>query len=333
MDSITQLALGAAVGESVLGRRVGRRAMIWGAICGTLPDLDVVFHFSDAIEHYAFHRSLSHSLFTLTLLAPFIVWLIVKIHAQTAHYYAHWLLLVLLTFYSHVLLDSLTVFGTQIFWPFGANPVTWGTIFIIDPLYTLPLLVGVILTLWSFRTGHVKHYWNTIGLLVSSSYLLWTIGAKMHVNDIAQQALVQQDVANQRYITMPTPFNTLLWRVVVVDNKSYKVGLYSVLDKNTAIQFTTYPRNLDLLEGLQNHAPVQKLRWFSKGFYTVTRQNKNIIMVELRAGFEPYYEFRFKVGEMANPHPVAVQSERLPIEREWSRLPWLWRRIFRQNAT
>ena len=44
MDTITQMALGAAVGEAVLGRKMGGRAMLWGAALGTLPDLDIIIN-------------------------------------------------------------------------------------------------------------------------------------------------------------------------------------------------------------------------------------------------------------------------------------------------
>ena len=127
MDSLTQLALGAAVGEATAGRQVGRRALLWGAIAGTIPDLDVFIPLGDAVSDFTYHRSFSHSLFVLAALTPFIVWLILKIHPGTAAYRKRWYLLVYSVFATHVLLDSCTVYGTQIFWPFITTPMTWST--------------------------------------------------------------------------------------------------------------------------------------------------------------------------------------------------------------
>lgn len=71
MDSLTQIVLGAAVGEAVLGRKVGNRAMLWGGICGTIPDLDVFANaVSDPMSALAYHRAFTHSLLFAVLMAP-----------------------------------------------------------------------------------------------------------------------------------------------------------------------------------------------------------------------------------------------------------------------
>ena len=73
MDSVTQLVLGAAVGEATLGRRVGSRAKLWGAVCGTIPDLDVFIPLGDPVRDFTYHRSFSHSLIVLAALTPLVV--------------------------------------------------------------------------------------------------------------------------------------------------------------------------------------------------------------------------------------------------------------------
>ncbi|MDH3386811.1 MAG: metal-dependent hydrolase, partial [Gammaproteobacteria bacterium] len=108
MDSLTQLALGAAVGEATLGRKIGNRAIIWGAIAGTLPDLDVFVPLGDAVRDFTYHRSASHSLFVLALLTPLMAFLITRIHPDTRQHFKRWMLAIYLVFSTHVLLDSLT---------------------------------------------------------------------------------------------------------------------------------------------------------------------------------------------------------------------------------
>lgn len=80
MDTVTQIALGAAVGEAVLGRQAGRKAMLWGGVCGLFPDLDILVPLGDAVRTFTYHRGPSHSLFVLAALTPIFVHVIRKIH-------------------------------------------------------------------------------------------------------------------------------------------------------------------------------------------------------------------------------------------------------------
>ena len=332
MDSITQLALGAAVGETVAGRQVGRRALLWGAIAGTIPDLDVFISFGDAVADFTYHRSFSHSLFVLAALTPIIVWLILKAHPGTAEHRRRWYVLVYLVFATHVLLDSFTVYGTQIFWPIVTTPMTWSTIFIIDPLYTLPLLIGITAALVVSRRYTWGHTANTIGLTLSTIYLTWTLGAKLHVEQVANRSLQQQNIDGGRVLTTPSPFNSLLWRILAVDNDHYYEGFYSVLDDKTTIEFERYPRSPAYLAPLSQSWPVQRLQWFTKGFYSVSLNHGDIVVTDLRMGFEPEYVFSFRVGEMSNPHPRPAPVVQLPGIRNFERLNWVWERIWNREA-
>ncbi len=294
MDSITQLALGAAVGEATAGKQVGRRALLWGAICGTLPDLDVFIPLGDAVRDFTYHRSFSHSLFVLAALTPLLVWLILKLHPNTREHKRRWFALVYLVFATHVLLDSFTVYGTQIFWPLVTTPMTWSSIFIIDPLYTLPLLIGIIAALIAGRRWSWGYTINTIGLMLSTGYLVWTLGAKWHVENVVRNAIAGQNITNVKVLTTPTPFNSLLWRVLMVDDTNYYEGFYSVLDKDKTIRFEPYLRSLDLVKPLTDSWPMQRLQWFTKDFYAAGVVNNSIIITDLRMGTEPEYVFGFQ---------------------------------------
>ena len=176
MDSLTQLTLGAAVSEAMIGKHSGRKAAAWGAVLGTFPDLDVFIPMGDPISDFIYHRSFSHSFLFLGIMAPVFAWLICKCHKGEQSLRKRWLWVVLAVFYTHILLDSATVYGTQIFWPFTSYPVSIGSIFIVDPLYTLPLLTGGLIYLIK------RHSWayqaNSLGLILSSSYLIWSLENK-----------------------------------------------------------------------------------------------------------------------------------------------------------
>jgi membrane-bound metal-dependent hydrolase YbcI (DUF457 family) len=109
MDSLTQIVLGAAVGELLLGRRLGNKAMLLGAIGGTLPDLDVIYNFfdDDPIAHLKVHRAYSHSLFTHIVLAWPLAWLSVRWRKLRDITFGRWYLFWFLALFTHALLHHL----------------------------------------------------------------------------------------------------------------------------------------------------------------------------------------------------------------------------------
>ena len=235
MDTVTQMALGAAVGESVMKNRVGRKASLWGAICGTLPDLDVFIPLGDPVSDFTYHRAASHAFFYMTLVTPFFVWLIMRLHPKTRELRWRWILLVWFVFITHALLDSFTVYGTQIFLPFSNFPVGWSTIFVIDPLYTLPLLIGLLSFFFLRRKPTLANQLNTTGLILSTLYLAWSVTAHTHVSRLARESLLKQNIVSSQQITGPAPFNTLLWRTVAMTDSGYAEGFYSILDETRSV--------------------------------------------------------------------------------------------------
>jgi inner membrane protein len=332
MDSVTQFVLGAAVGEAVLGRKIGNKAALWGGIAATLPDLDVFIPLGGVVEDFTYHRSASHSLFILAILTPLMVWLINKIHPALREFKARWMLMIYLAFATHVLLDSFTAYGTQIFWPVSTTPVSWSTVFIIDPLYTLPLLIGVIAALVMTREATRGHLLNRFGLVVSSMYLCWTVVAKVIVEQHFADELQAQSINYQKIFTIPAPFNSLLWRAVVIDETGYYEAYYSVFDSDGQIRFRHYASNNELLDGIEDYWPVQRLQWFSRGFYSVSLRQSDIVISDLRMGVEPDYVFQFKVGELSNPHAKPLPPRRIPVSRDFGILRPMWQRIWNQSV-
>ncbi len=330
MDSVTQIALGAAIGELVLGRKVGWRAALAGGICGTLPDLDVFIPLGDPVSDFTYHRGASHSLFVLSLAAPVIAEAIIRFQKRAREHRLAWHLLVFAVLITHPLLDSFTVYGTQIFWPIDPTPVGWATIFIIDPAYTLPLLVGVLCALAMRRTKPAGHRMNSLGLVLSSAYLAWTVMAKQQAIEAAERGLERAGIENAKVMPIAGPFTSLFWRVVAVDGDTYYNAYYSILDGTAdELSFAPHSRNMELLNGLQEDWATQRLQWFTKGFYTLKRDGDDVILSDLRMGFEPNYVFTFKLASIGNPHAVPLaKSERVPIGQDLSGLAWVWQRIW-----
>ncbi|MFC3092908.1 metal-dependent hydrolase [Alteromonas sediminis] len=332
MDSVTQFALGAAVGEAVLGKKIGHKAMLWGGLCGTIPDLDVFIPMGNAVADFTYHRSFSHSLFVLLLLTPLVAWLAMKIHQQPQKMRQRWWLMIYLVFATHVLLDSFTAYGTQIFWPFVTTPMTWSTLFIIDPFYTVPLLVGLIGVLAMKRNKRRSHRWNLAGLVLSSIYLMWSIGVKIHVDHKIQQGLLAQGVEYQRLFTTPAPFNTLLWRGVAMTEDGYHEVYYSVFDDAPPSTNPYYPSQNNLLTSLRSQWSVQRLQWFTKGFYGVKLKDNKIIISDLRMGLEPAYVFQFAVAKQNANQVMAIDAMQMQPERDLNVLTKVWERIWSDDV-
>ena len=133
MDSLTQAVLGGTVGYAVLGNKVGGKAAIYGALLGTLPDLDVFLPYGGEVEAFTYHRGFSHSILMHLLISPFIVWLITLWDQSASRCKKHWFWLIFLCLSSHAILDALTVYGTQLLWPITEYPFGVSNLFIIDP--------------------------------------------------------------------------------------------------------------------------------------------------------------------------------------------------------
>src|SRR5690606_27339595 len=211
MDSLTQIVLGAAVGEAVLGRKVGNKAMLYGAIAGTVHYLDIfASYFTDSVTAIEIHRGFTHSIFFSVFFAPIFGWIISKIERKSVANWKEWSWLMFWGFFTHPILDSFTTWGTQLFWPFDIR-LEFKNIFVIDPLYTLPFLIFLIMAMRSQKGSPKRRKYNNLGLIVSSAYLLLTVGIKAITYNKFEKALQEQNIDYLQIQNKPAPFSTILW--------------------------------------------------------------------------------------------------------------------------
>lgn len=231
---------------------------------------------------------------------------------------------------THIGLDCLTVYGTQIFWPFSRTPVLFGTVFIIDPLYTVPLATGLLTALWWEPTARTRRLANYIGLGVSSAYLLVTIVNKGHVNHVFESALQSQDLPSERVLTKPTAFNNLLWMGLSKGEDGFYVGYYSLLDDDHQVSFRYVPKKHDMLGDDADNPMVDRLRWFSRGYYTVRRApDGSLTIQDIRFGRsdagltkDGKYIFNFRLLRNEDGTITGFRQERPEMELTG---PLLWR--------
>jgi len=344
VDSVSQIALGATIGEVTLGQRLGRKAMLLGGLLGTLPDLDVVASYSDAVASFTYHRSWSHSLFVLTIASFLIAWLLSRYYpnrwlatpvgdiAEPQHTnppYKVWLMSVLLILITHPLLDGFTLYGTQLFWPLPFQPVAWGSIFIIDPLYTLPLIIALFVAWKKRRKARTT---ALIGIVVSCAYLLVTLFIQQHVRTKSIRSLQEQGMAYNNVLIAPTPLS-LLWRIVSMDGNEYHEGFTSLFDDAETIRFISYPSQLDIIKKTYSHWPVRRMDWFTNGMISASVEEEKLIINDLRMGVESSYIFRFDVGGWREDQLQPTESTLLPINIDRDRMKMLLRRVTDEDVS
>jgi inner membrane protein len=159
---------------------------------------------------------------------------------------ARWFWAIQLALVTHPVLDAFTVYGTQLWWPLRPHPTMGSSVFIIDPAYTVWLLLGCVLA-W-FGRARPGRQGAGASLLVSSAYLGWGLIAKAQVDRAAQQSLAAMGLGDAPRFSVPMPFNTLLWRVVAMTPNGYVVGDRSLVADHGPMQFEGHPPTCRLRE-------------------------------------------------------------------------------------
>jgi inner membrane protein len=331
MDSLSQIALGASVSVAAMGSRAPLgRVVLWGAIAGTLPDLDAFIDYGDAVLNMTRHRAESHSLLYVTLAAPLLAWLVSRIHREP-HLFGRWCLALWAALFTHPILDWFTVYGTQLFQPFTDRPYGLGSIFIIDPLFTLPLLFGLFAAAL-FRSPAGRMRANAIGLALALFYLGGSAVTQYHVTTVARKALPDEARGQaHRLLVTPSPFNTVLWRLVLVTEERYYEGWYSLLDREGAAPvWRGYDRGAGVISRHGAIDGAARIAAFSHGFFSMDERDGRVYVTDLRMGQEPFYTFRFDVGAGEGHAAIArLERSRPPVDRA---LPWLWARMLGDSS-
>jgi inner membrane protein len=281
MDSLTQIVLGAACGEAVLGKKIGNKALLFGAIGGTIPDLDVFIGsslYSNEIQAMAFHRGFMHSILFSVVGAIVFGWLVYILYnkgkRKCTTTIKDWMLLFFWALFTHPILDAFTPYGTQLFAPFSDYRVAFNNISVVDPLYTLPFLISLIVLLFYKRTSKKRKLLLNIGMGISSVYMVFTLFNKVTVDSIFEKSLKDNRILYKRFQIQPTIFNNVLWYGVAETRSFYYLGFYSLLDDEKTF------KNWVKIEKQQSIIPMQDknlatLAWFSNNYYNVSYSDAN----------------------------------------------------------
>ena len=284
MDSLTHIVLGAAIGEIVAGRRLGKKALLIGAIANSLPDIDFMaaFWLPTARDVWA-HRGITHSFLFVLVMTPLLSWLAARIWPRTPMKREDWWFFIGIELLSHIFIDAFNAYGTGWFEPFNHHRVAFHVLFVADPFFSVWLAIAFV-ALLLLRSGHrARKRWAWAGLVISSLYLFYAITNKLSVDSIAKADLARQHLSYTRYLSTPTPMNCWLWYIVAQDSGGFYTGYRSVFD-HLPIHFRFQHRNASLLQPYKPHIDVRYLTRFSQGFYTVEQWGDTTVFNDLRFG-------------------------------------------------
>jgi len=284
MDSITHIVLGATVGEALAGRKLGKKAMLLGAIANSLPDIDFVasFWLSTAKDVWA-HRGITHSFLFVLIMTPLLALTARRLYPRSRMSRWDWGLFFGLQLFLHIFLDAFNAYGTGWLEPFSDYRVAWHVLFVADPLYTLWLLLSTLALLLLKRNRPARKGWVRFGLLCSSLYLCYCITNKIRIDTQVKKDLREQGISCGRYVSTPTPLNNWLWYVVAEDSGGFHTGYRSMFD-HQATHFRFLPRNDSLLRPFRGQEDLRYLLRFSQGFYTVEQWGDTLVFNDLRFG-------------------------------------------------
>lgn len=287
MDSITQAALGAVVGEAVLGRRLGWRGALWGGFFGTLPDLDVFASpFLDEVASIRWHRGISHSILLMFLGAFLFCKPLAHLHRERGLTWQRAWVFVFLAWSTHVLIDCFTTYGTQIWEPFSDTRVSLNNLFIIDLFFTIPMLLSL-LFIFFFDPASAQRRWiNGTAISLSCLYVVASFGMKFWASSVLEKSITQDVPSSQLVAVSPTFCNIFLWRALAEDEGSYYVRYWSPFDHATG-ELSHFPKRHDLADKLTHEPMFEALTWFSRGHWVARPASPTshaVVLIDMRYG-------------------------------------------------
>jgi inner membrane protein len=267
MDSITHIALGAVAGEAIAGRYLGKRAMLYGALAQSLPDIDFIgaFFLSPA-DNLLFHRGLTHSLLFVLIATG--------VFATSAFFYHRVQKIppaILIMFFGtelllHLVLDVCNAYGIGLLEPFNSERFSFNILFVADPFYSIWLGIAMLILIFMDSKNQARRFWIAFGLIVSSAYFLYAISNKLMTERETKALLTQQNLHYKRLLTTPTPLNTWLWYIVVETDSGFYTGLRAIADdKDQQLKLRYVSRNEQLLQDYKSNHDVRQLIKFSQG--------------------------------------------------------------------
>lgn len=291
MDSLTHIVLGACIGEVMMDRKAGRKAMLWGALAQSVPDIDFIAGaWMPLTSELLAHRGFTHSFLFAGIISFFLALIASRWHKAEPISFRKWMVFFLVEIFTHLFLDAMNNYGIGWLEPFSEKRFAFHVMYVADPLFTLIPLIAFFFLLF-LKMDHLHRMrWARSGIIASSFYLALSFFNKQTVQRAVENSLNQSNRSNATYFTTPTLLNNLLWMVVVKDSTGFLVTQRSVFDKSDLLQWNYIDQNTQLLDPVHDHQEVMELKKFSQGYYTVEHWGDTLVFNDLRFGQQNGWE-------------------------------------------
>ncbi len=285
MDTLTHIAVGACIGEALLGKKMGKRALLLGAIAQSVPDIDfLAASWMSTSGNLLAHRGITHAVFFAIIITPVLAMLAERLHRPHNIPIRKWILFFGLQLLVHLFIDAFNNYGIGWFEPFSHYRFSFNAIYVADPFFSIGPGIAFVVLLFR-KSRHPKRiFWWRFGLLMSSLYLGYCVINKFKIDGDVRDILAKQHIVHTRYFTTPAPLQNWLWYVVAGNDSGYYVGFRSLFDSRKQIDFQYFPRNDSMLARVRDHEDLQQLIRFSQQFYTVEKWNDTLVFNDLRFG-------------------------------------------------
>ncbi len=285
MDSLTHIAIGACMGEAFAGRTVGKKAMLWGILAQSIPDIDfIAATWLDTSGNLLAHRGFTHSILFAIIITLLMAMLAERWHRPHNISFTRWALFFGSAIMTHIFLDAFNNYGVGWFEPFSHYRISFNVIYVADPFFSLAPGIALVMLLLLKQRNKKRKFWWGFGLGLCFLYLGYCVINKAIINRDVKQVLARQEIKYTRYFTTPAPLQNWLWYVVAGNDSGYYVGYRSVFDNSNRMQLQYFSRNAFLIDTLLYKKEVQQLIRFSQQFYTIEKKRDTLLFNDLRFG-------------------------------------------------
>lgn len=299
MDTLTHIALGACIGELFTDKQFGKKAMFWGALAQSVPDIDFIsVLWLDPTAELIAHRGFTHSILFGILMTFFLAITAERFHRPHNISLKKWMWFLGTEIAVHLFIDGFNNYGVGWLEPFSEERFSFQVLYVADPFFSIPSGIACLFLLFR-SSNHIKRVlWAKMGISITVLYLLYATFNKQLIKTDIKRLAAKQHINYEKMLTTPSPLNSWLHFVVLKKDSVFQIGYHSVFDKDDSLEVHPFIQHNDWLREIRDHKEVQDLKQFSQGYYTIDRKKDTLVFNDLRFGqvigwYDPKQPFAF----------------------------------------